>query len=116
MRDTRKCVLCGLCGDGDTKGVARLLNLDVDSWIHLNCALWSAEVYETQVTFCFSSREYWAIVRPVLLEEKFKTIFTLQKKTKQLEVLFPIYTFVLSITYIITNTVAMLTTMNTTAT
>ncbi|CAK8671690.1 unnamed protein product [Clavelina lepadiformis] len=48
MRDTRKCVLCGLCGDGDTKGVARLLNLDVDSWIHLNCALWSAEVYETQ--------------------------------------------------------------------
>ena len=42
-------MLCGLNGDGDTKGVARLLNLDVDVWIHLNCALWSAEVYETQV-------------------------------------------------------------------
>lgn len=27
--------------------VRRLLNLDVDVWIHLNCALWSLEVYET---------------------------------------------------------------------
>lgn len=25
----------------------RLLNLDVDVWVHLNCALWSLEVYET---------------------------------------------------------------------
>lgn len=25
----------------------RLLNLDVDMWVHLNCALWSQEVYET---------------------------------------------------------------------
>jgi hypothetical protein len=25
----------------------RLLNLDVGHWCHLNCALWSAEVYET---------------------------------------------------------------------
>lgn len=25
----------------------RLLNLDVDLWVHLNCALWSLEVYET---------------------------------------------------------------------
>ena len=50
MPDTRECVLCGVKGDGDTKGVARLLNLDVDQWIHLNCALWSGEVYETQVS------------------------------------------------------------------
>lgn len=26
----------------------RLLNFDVDKWIHLNCALWSEEVYETE--------------------------------------------------------------------
>ena len=25
----------------------RLLNIDTDKWIHLNCALWSNEVYET---------------------------------------------------------------------
>uniref|UniRef100_F6VYY7 [histone H3]-lysine(4) N-methyltransferase n=3 Tax=Ciona intestinalis TaxID=7719 RepID=F6VYY7_CIOIN len=46
--DRRACVLCMREGDGNTSGVARLLNLDVDQWIHLNCALWSAEVYETQ--------------------------------------------------------------------
>lgn len=27
--------------------VCRLLNYDVDKWVHLNCALWSDEVYET---------------------------------------------------------------------
>jgi len=26
----------------------RLLNYDVDKWVHLNCALWSEEVYETE--------------------------------------------------------------------
>lgn len=31
-----------------TDGAARLLNLDLDTWVHLNCALWSSEVYETQ--------------------------------------------------------------------
>ena len=25
----------------------RLLNMDIDKWCHLNCALWSQEVYET---------------------------------------------------------------------
>lgn len=25
----------------------RLLNMDIDMWAHLNCALWSQEVYET---------------------------------------------------------------------
>ena len=28
--------------------LSRLLNLDIDKWAHLNCALWSQEVYETQ--------------------------------------------------------------------
>lgn len=44
--DTRKCVLCHECGDGDSDGPARLLNLFVDGWVHLNCALWSLDVYE----------------------------------------------------------------------
>lgn len=45
--DLRTCVLCQEMGDGPTNGAARLLNMDVDKWVHLNCALWSAEVYET---------------------------------------------------------------------
>lgn len=45
--DARRCQLCGLQGDGVADGVARLLNADVDRWVHLNCALWSEGVYET---------------------------------------------------------------------
>lgn len=45
--DLRTCTLCGAKGDGDNNASARLLNLDVDVWVHLNCALWSLEVYET---------------------------------------------------------------------
>lgn len=47
-RDKRKCCFCHDEGDGPTDGPARLLNIDVDLWVHLNCALWSTEVYETQ--------------------------------------------------------------------
>ncbi|KAF7664552.1 hypothetical protein LDENG_00172620 [Lucifuga dentata] len=47
-RDKRKCCFCHEEGDGATDGSARLLNIDVDLWVHLNCALWSTEVYETQ--------------------------------------------------------------------
>ncbi|XP_078465306.1 histone-lysine N-methyltransferase 2C-like isoform X6 [Lampetra planeri] len=47
-RDRRRCCLCQETGDGLTDGPARLLNLDLDVWVHLNCALWSSEVYETQ--------------------------------------------------------------------
>jgi len=45
--DTRKCQLCLECGDTLTDGPGRLLNMDVDKWLHLNCALWCTEVYET---------------------------------------------------------------------
>ncbi|XP_045521362.1 histone-lysine N-methyltransferase 2C-like isoform X11 [Pieris brassicae] len=45
--DSRKCELCGIQGDGVADGVSRLLNSDVDRWVHLNCALWSEGVYET---------------------------------------------------------------------
>jgi len=44
--DRRKCVLCHECGDGDSDGPARLLNFFIDGWVHLNCALWSLDVYE----------------------------------------------------------------------
>ncbi|XP_075068243.1 histone-lysine N-methyltransferase 2C isoform X3 [Mixophyes fleayi] len=47
-KDFRKCCFCHEEGDGMTDGPARLLNLDLDLWVHLNCALWSTEVYETQ--------------------------------------------------------------------
>uniref|UniRef100_A0A8C9VI72 Histone-lysine N-methyltransferase 2C n=1 Tax=Scleropages formosus TaxID=113540 RepID=A0A8C9VI72_SCLFO len=47
-RDHRRCCFCHEEGDGLTDGPARLLNLDLDLWVHLNCALWSTEVYETQ--------------------------------------------------------------------
>ncbi|XP_063075726.1 histone-lysine N-methyltransferase 2C isoform X2 [Engraulis encrasicolus] len=47
-RDRRRCCFCHQEGDGVTDGPARLLNLDLDTWVHLNCALWSTEVYETQ--------------------------------------------------------------------
>lgn len=33
--------------DNILKSVSRLLNCDVDKWVHLNCALWSDDVYET---------------------------------------------------------------------
>uniref|UniRef100_A0A8C2KDP1 [histone H3]-lysine(4) N-methyltransferase n=1 Tax=Cyprinus carpio TaxID=7962 RepID=A0A8C2KDP1_CYPCA len=46
--DRRRCCFCQQIGDGMTDGPARLLNLDLDTWVHLNCALWSSEVYETQ--------------------------------------------------------------------
>lgn len=45
--DTRKCMFCQLTGDSVADGPARLLNVDVDKWVHLNCALWSDGVYET---------------------------------------------------------------------
>ncbi|XP_046742436.1 histone-lysine N-methyltransferase 2C-like isoform X3 [Diprion similis] len=45
--DSRHCLFCNSQGDGAADGPARLLNLDVDKWVHLNCALWSEDVYET---------------------------------------------------------------------
>lgn len=45
--DSRKCIFCHQVGDGVADGPSRLLNYDVDKWVHLNCALWSEGVYET---------------------------------------------------------------------
>ncbi|RXG72404.1 Histone-lysine N-methyltransferase trr [Armadillidium vulgare] len=45
--DSRQCSLCPLYGDYVSDGPSRLLNYDVDKWMHLNCALWAEDVYET---------------------------------------------------------------------
>ncbi len=46
-QDKRICVFCSGIGDMISTGPGRLLNLDIGQWCHLNCALWSYEVYET---------------------------------------------------------------------
>ncbi|KAG1664687.1 Histone-lysine N-methyltransferase 2A [Nymphon striatum] len=44
--DKRKCVLCLHVGDEFDHKSGRLLYTGQNEWIHVNCALWSAEVYE----------------------------------------------------------------------
>ncbi|XP_032522163.2 histone-lysine N-methyltransferase trithorax [Danaus plexippus] len=46
MVDSRICVLCKTCGDGSPAMEGRLLYCGQNDWIHANCALWSAEVFE----------------------------------------------------------------------
>lgn len=47
LEDRRRCILCLQVCDGVSDGSSRLLNFDIDKWVHLNCALWSTDVYET---------------------------------------------------------------------
>ena len=42
--DVRSCQLCGELGDKGQGG--RLLHFRHNEWVHVNCALWSSEVYE----------------------------------------------------------------------
>lgn len=44
--DSRICVLCKTMGDGSPAMEGRLLYCGQNDWIHANCALWSAEVFE----------------------------------------------------------------------
>ncbi|KAK6172193.1 hypothetical protein SNE40_015908 [Patella caerulea] len=44
--DNRQCSLCSHYGDDKPDDCGRLLYLGQDDWVHVNCALWSAEVYE----------------------------------------------------------------------
>ena len=44
--DTRQCLLCHQNRDGCADGVGRLVYFRKNEWIHVNCALWSSEVYE----------------------------------------------------------------------
>lgn len=45
-KDTRGCMLCKKEGECSSDEEGRLLYCGHNTWIHTNCALWSAEVYE----------------------------------------------------------------------
>ncbi|XP_069115617.1 uncharacterized protein [Argopecten irradians] len=47
--DMRRCILCWHYGDADPNDAGRLLYSGQDDWIHINCALWSAEAYEEEL-------------------------------------------------------------------
>ncbi|XP_028249715.1 histone-lysine N-methyltransferase 2B isoform X2 [Parambassis ranga] len=44
--DLRQCALCQQYGDSAPREAGRLLYLGQNEWAHVNCCLWSAEVYE----------------------------------------------------------------------
>nr|XP_033492482.1 histone-lysine N-methyltransferase 2B isoform X2 [Epinephelus lanceolatus] len=44
--DMRQCALCQHYGDCAPRDAGRLLYLGQNEWAHVNCCLWSAEVYE----------------------------------------------------------------------
>ncbi|XP_038135263.1 histone-lysine N-methyltransferase 2B-like [Cyprinodon tularosa] len=46
MKDLRQCALCQQYGDAAPSDAGRLLYLGQNEWAHINCCLWSAEVYE----------------------------------------------------------------------
>ncbi|XP_034718401.1 histone-lysine N-methyltransferase 2A isoform X2 [Etheostoma cragini] len=46
VSDNRQCVLCLKYGDDNTNESGRLLYIGQNEWTHVNCALWSAEVFE----------------------------------------------------------------------
>uniref|UniRef100_A0A7E4VCF3 Histone-lysine N-methyltransferase n=1 Tax=Panagrellus redivivus TaxID=6233 RepID=A0A7E4VCF3_PANRE len=46
--DNRICTLCNELGDGLPALTGRLLNCDANEWIHVNCAVWSTEVHESE--------------------------------------------------------------------
>ncbi|XP_069546277.1 histone-lysine N-methyltransferase 2A isoform X1 [Brachyistius frenatus] len=46
VTDNRQCVLCLKYGDENTNEGGRLLYIGQNEWAHVNCALWSAEVFE----------------------------------------------------------------------
>ncbi|KAI6214634.1 hypothetical protein M3Y94_00291700 [Aphelenchoides besseyi] len=52
--DTRSCGFCGGIGDGEQGLTGRLLNIDANEWVHVNCALWSPEVHETEAGALFN--------------------------------------------------------------
>ncbi|KAM9299526.1 histone-lysine N-methyltransferase 2B [Gastrophryne carolinensis] len=45
-KDNRQCVLCLKYGDDEPKDAGRLLYIGQNEWTHINCAIWSAEVFE----------------------------------------------------------------------
>ncbi|XP_061672689.1 histone-lysine N-methyltransferase 2B isoform X2 [Syngnathoides biaculeatus] len=47
-KDCRQCAFCQQCGDSAPRDAGRLLYLGQNEWAHINCCLWSAEVYENK--------------------------------------------------------------------
>ncbi|XP_073338890.1 histone-lysine N-methyltransferase 2B isoform X2 [Pagrus major] len=45
-KDMRQCTLCQQYGDSAPSDAGRLLYMGQNEWAHINCCLWSAEVYE----------------------------------------------------------------------
>ncbi|KAJ0003412.1 hypothetical protein NQD34_008510, partial [Periophthalmus magnuspinnatus] len=45
-KDGRQCMLCQQSGDASPSDQGRLLYMGQNEWAHINCCLWSAEVYE----------------------------------------------------------------------
>merc|ERR1712018_292676 len=45
-KDERKCQFCNQFGDHEERRSGRLLYYRQNEWVHINCALWSSEVYE----------------------------------------------------------------------
>ncbi|KAG9348259.1 hypothetical protein JZ751_001994, partial [Albula glossodonta] len=48
LSDNRQCVLCLKFGDDNSNDSGRLLYLGQNEWAHVNCALWSVEVFEDE--------------------------------------------------------------------
>nr|XP_056716404.1 histone-lysine N-methyltransferase 2A [Euleptes europaea] len=46
VEDNRQCALCLKYGDDGANDAGRLLYIGQNEWAHVNCALWSAEVFE----------------------------------------------------------------------
>lgn len=44
--DGRICALCGEAGDFPLNSCGRLLHVSSEAWVHVNCAIWSSEVWE----------------------------------------------------------------------
>ncbi|CAH0481379.1 unnamed protein product [Peronospora belbahrii] len=44
FQDSRSCALCFVVGDCTACG--RLIYIEPDTWVHVNCVIWSMEVYE----------------------------------------------------------------------
>lgn len=45
-KDTRCCMFCKGIGDGEPSEESRMLYCGQNVWVHANCAMWSAEVFE----------------------------------------------------------------------
>ncbi|XP_058050481.1 histone-lysine N-methyltransferase 2A isoform X4 [Ahaetulla prasina] len=48
VEDNRQCALCLKYGDDGGNDAGRLLYIGQNEWTHVNCALWSAEVFEEE--------------------------------------------------------------------